>query len=228
MDNEKNQTYTNMDVSLNEDDNNNNNYNYSSNINKINFLTLQTMTNNQTLDKYKNSKTYLDLEKNERKQWRKELKFYKHRILDETKKFLKNSKDKDGACDDEVTYEAFKAYSIKMINYFKKIDTIDIIQDDYLCLNTLEKELGEENKEDDTRELNKEEIIEKANILISNTKTIPVNLDKFVIKRKIKNNEQQQAEDNIPKKKEINLDDPKLKKKGIRKKKLEEENITTN
>ena len=185
----------------------------------INILTLQCLTNN---DKLKTSKTYVDMDKSHRKQFRKEVKFYKHRILDETKKFLKNSKD--GANTDDVMKEAFHVYASKLIKYFKMQDTVETMQDNYEGLSGLESIL--ENKEDELYKLeNKEEVLEKANNLMSNIKKIPVTLDSFVIKSKINKKEE---DDNIPKKKEIDLKDPKFKKKGIRKKKQLEENITSN
>ena len=182
----------------------------------INMLTLQCLTNN---DKFKSSKTYVDMDKAHRKQWRKEVKFYKHRILDETKKFLKNSKE--GANEDDIMKEAFRIYALKLITYFKMQDTVETMQDHYEGLSGLEGILEDELDEVE----NKEEILEKANNLMSNIKKIPVTLDSFVIKSKINKNKEH---DNIPKKKEIDLKDQKFKKKGIRKKKQLEENITSN
>ena len=109
---------------------------------------------------------------------------------------------------------------LSLISYFKKTDTIDTFQDNYIGLDTLEKALinsEEDNintKNYDISENNKEESLDEANKLMANIKKVPVNLDNFVIKKKNKNNN----EEVIPIKKEVNLKDPKFKKKGVQKK----------
>lgn len=200
------------------------NINININDNKFDLLTLEYLTNDSIYNKIKNTNTFLNITKEEKRKWKKELKFYRHRILDYTKKFIKNK----GECDneDDTLNQAFYIYVSRLILYFKKIDMIDTLQDDYLGINKLENVLNNDNEEtkieeDNTSFEKNEEVIEKANEIMKNVKKIPVNLDSFVIKTKNKSKEQ------VPIKKEINLQDPKFKKKGIQTK-IKEENIISN
>jgi len=212
-------------------ENNNNNINHHDDIyqtkteEELDRFTLEYLITNSLYDKIKNSNAYLRLNDVENKKYKKELKFYRHRILDLTKKFIKNKGQLD-EFEDESMNEAFKSYSLKMISHFKKTDTIDSFQNnDYIGIEALENILNNnedeiENKvnlnDDDEKEIN----LDKANKIMANIKKVPVNLDNFVIKKKNKTN----TEEIMPIKKELNLNDPKFKKKGvIQKKNIQEE-----
>jgi hypothetical protein len=116
----------------------------------------------------------------------------------------------------------FQIYSKACIEYFKTLDKNDIIQEDYSGLTSTE-----------TPEMSPEDIKTQAEIDKLFMRSIhvkePTTLDKFV-----KRSTSAPKEDPIlPKQKDINLRDPALKNKGIRKKKnitnkYEEESKTKN
>lgn len=202
--------------------------NSSNKVEQLDRFTLEYLLNSSLYNKIKQSNAYLQISHNERRQYKKELKFYRHRILDLTKKFIKNKGRIDEFEDDSMN-EAFKVYSSILISYFKKTDTIDTFQDNYIGLDTLEKALT--NSEEDNNNYttnndnnnitnNKENNIDEADKLMANIKKVPVNLDSFVIKKKNKHNNNQEV---IPIKKEVDLTDPKFKKKGVQKKNKESE-----
>lgn len=192
--------------------------NSSNKVEQLDRFTLEYLLNSSLYNKIKQSNAYLQISHNERRQYKKELKFYRHRILDLTKKFIKNKGRIDEFEDDSMN-EAFKVYSSILISYFKKTDTIDTFQDNYIGLDTLEKALTN-SEEDNNITNNKENNIDEADKLMANIKKVPVNLDSFVIKKKNKNNNNQEV---IPIKKEVDLTDPKFKKKGVQKKNKESE-----
>jgi hypothetical protein len=143
---------------------------------------------------------------------KKDKKFYRRRIINLTREMLLNNNTEDILLDVKETFDAFvKA----CIGFFKVKDETDIIQADMnlndLCF------LEEITKDDQI--LDKDDIVtpEEANKLMM--KTIKINklpLDNFVT---IKNLKISKEEPILPKQKDINLKDPILKNKGIRKKK---------
>ena len=115
----------------------------------------------------------------------------------------------------------FQIYSKACIEYFKTLDKNDIIQEDY---STLTPETTEMSAEDIKTQAEIDQLFMRS-IHVKEPKT----LDKFV-----KRSTTAPKEDPIlPKQKDINLRDPALKNKGIRKKKnitnkYEEESKTKN
>jgi hypothetical protein len=115
----------------------------------------------------------------------------------------------------------FQIYSKACIEYFKTLDKNDIIQEDYSSLTP------------ETAEMSAEDIKTQAEIDQQFMRSIhvkePTTLDKFV-KRSTTAPKEAPI---LPKQKDINLRDPALKNKGIRKKKnitnkYEEESKTKN
>jgi hypothetical protein len=140
-------------------------------------------------------------------------KFYRKRILNLTKDMLLFKEDMPDLFPD-VTM-ALEIYIKTCIDYFKIMDECDILQEDY-------SNEEEENKDIDNFNLN---IVNNENNLCLENKNTNINsllmrqvkintLDKFV-KKTIYNIEKEI----IPIQKEINLKEPYLKNKGIRKKK---------
>ena len=175
----------------------------------VSEVTLECLLNKELYGKYlvqKNPKTKLNNKKDK--------KFYRRRIFDLTKQLLSNEKPETLPPDIKHTFEN---YVNLCIEYFKALDTTDIIQGDYSNLNL-----------DAKNEINIENIgsTEEANQLMMRSVKMshpPSLLDNFVKVKNVK----PQVQPIIPKQKDINLKDPVLKNKGIlylKKKK----NITNN
>ena len=137
-------------------------------------------------------------------------KFYKRRIFDLTKELLLTKEEPDNLFPD-VNY-SFDIFVDSCIHYFKSKDNNDIIQAEYKNIeemNVIESDLLELNVESPLTE-------EEANTLLMRSfKITQPSLDNFV---KIKYTKSP-CEIILPKQKDINLKDPDLRNKGIRKKK---------
>ena len=150
---------------------------------------------------------------------RKDKKFYKKRIYDLTKQLINNEKP-EGIYSGII--DTFELYTKVCIEYFKTLDKTDIIQEDYNGLITDVSSNTNINTQN-TQNIQNAQNTEEANKLMMRLVKItePNSLEKLVKRTMIKNVD---AKPNIPpKQKEINLKDPILKNKGIRKKK----NITS-
>ena len=194
----------------------------------VNQVTLECLMNKDTYKKYVATKKKSVVNK-------KDQKFYRRRILSLTKELLypeevtttttnpttnTTTKTKTTINDPNIV-GLFQIYSKACIEYFKSLDTNDIIQDHYSTLTS------------DTTEMSPEDIKTQAEIDQQFMRSIHVKeattLDKFV-----KRSTTAPKDDPIlPKQKDINLRDPVLKNKGIRKKKnitnkYEEESKTKN
>jgi hypothetical protein len=171
---------------------------------KITEMTLECLMNKESYEKYRvrsgsNKKTSNEKEK----------KFYRKRIYDLTKRMLNPTlecENKPILCD--IKY-SFDSYVTTCIEYFKMIDKTDILQEDYKSLLDI----------DCKNEINIDNIntSEQADLLLMRSIKIrePNNLEKLVKRRVLK-------PANVvipPQQKDINLKDPILKNKGIRKKK---------
>jgi hypothetical protein len=167
----------------------------------VSEVTLECLLNKEQYGKYlvqKNPKTKLNNKKDK--------KFYRRRIFDLTKQLLSNEKPETLTPDIK---HSFENYVNLCIEYFKALDTTDIIQGDYSNLNL-----------DSKNEINIENIgsTEEANQLMMRSVKMshpPSLLDNFVKVKNVK----PQVQPIIPIQKDINLKDPVLKNKGIRKKK---------
>jgi len=127
----------------------------------------------------------------------KKIKFYKKRILSSTKDFFKGKSLNNNI--DKI----FNEYCHTLIQYFENLDTNDILQKDYESIdNSILKEYTE-------MEENPDELLFKE----APIKTLTLN--NFVKKNKSK------EKIFVPERKDINLKDPILKRKGLKKKKNE-------
>jgi len=191
----------------------------------VNQVTLECLMNKDTYKKYVATKKKSVVNK-------KDQKFYRRRILSLTKELLypeeATTPEKSTTSTPATTINdpniigLFQIYSKACIEYFKSLDKNDIIQEDYSTLTTT-----------GTGEMSPEDIKTQSEIDQQFMRSIHVKeattLDKFV-----KRSTTAPKEDPIlPKQKDINLRDPALKNKGIRKKKnitnkYEEESKTKN
>ena len=191
----------------------------------VNYITLETMTNNDSYTKYlKRNKLDHDAV------LKKEKKFYRKRIIALTKDILFNNVNATtgviAPCEstptlqpdilkvDEVIISAFNTFARLCISHFKFKDTMDTIQCEYKDMNQETCPIGGDGGggdggdggEDMTSSLN------EANKLCmkQNDKKI-LTLDNYVIKTSAPKKEMI-----LPKTKNVNLKDPKFKKKDIK------------
>ena len=159
-----------------------------------------------TLDYFLNKNQYNQvLEKQnifQSKQFLKDKRFYRKRILNTTRQLFAEE------IENQEIVNSFNNYVKSMINYLKFIDKKDILQEEYSTLQLQEKKVSFEKTDKE-----KKDDYDKANNMIANIPVNDITLDEYVIKK----NEDQEGEI-LPQKKIINLQDPKLKRKGIKKK----------
>ena len=189
----------------------------------VNQVTLECLMNKDTYKKYVATKKKSVVNK-------KDQKFYRRRILSLTKELLypeevaekTTTSTTPSTPNNPNIVSLFQMYSKACIEYFKTLDKNDIIQEDYSTLTATE-----------TTEMSAEDIKTQAEIDQQFMRSIhvkePTTLDKFV-KRSTTAPKEAPI---LPKQKDINLRDPALKNKGIRKKKnitnkYEEESKTKN
>ena len=168
----------------------------------VNQVTLDCLLNKEMFNKHVKTQKSKSINKEERK-------FYKKRIYNLFKELLITKEEPEDLLPD-VKY-AYDNFIHSCIHYFKTIDNNDLNQEEY-------KNLYEEPDISNISELNDDNLKteEEANkLLMRSIKITTPPLDKF-IKRKTTKVEQQII---MPKQKEINLNDPELKLKGINKKK---------
>jgi len=168
----------------------------------IHQLTLECMMNRQQYEKYINSKETFKLNK-------KDQKFYRKRILALTRDLLYETDPSANILPD--IKHTFQNYVKTCVQYFKSQDKSDILQEDYLEI--LEKSLTKPENYSDF------DPVETSKVMMRSIQFKENTLEKFV--KRIENKPLQ--EPILPKKRSVNLKDPVLKDKGIRKNK----NITT-
>ena len=177
----------------------------------VHQITLDCLINKEIFNKQKSIEKKMKINKKDKK-------FYRKRILNLTRELLLSDKHNENQGENEIENEpiippdllyAFNNYVKSCINNFKTIDKNDIIQEEYKAINAsknesyLEIELKE--LEDKTLEDN------KLFMLSIKTKNY---LDDFVKYKYIKKEEDMI----LPKMKDINLKEPNLRNKGIKKK----------
>jgi hypothetical protein len=135
----------------------------------------------------------------------KDKKFYRKRVYNLTKELLLSKEEPHYLFPD--VKKSFEQYVNNSIQYFKTLDNNDIIQSDYTnimeCVN-----IGA-----NIPELNDDTIAtqEEANKLLMRSIQMNHSLDKFIKRKRTKQTEQMI----LPKQKDINLQDPILKLKGV-------------
>ena len=212
----------------------------------VNQVTLDCLLNKHQYEKYISKKISKDVDKKEKK-------FYRKRILNLTKDLLSSEAEVNGNnLLPDVKY-AFDNYVRTCIHSFKILDSNDIIQSEYENIKKIEQSREEKlieeciNDEDlvnkSTECENEDEVIEEEqneeykktkninnqqladNILArSNIRIINPSLDSFI---KVKM-PQMKDEMILPKQKEINLNEPSLKTKGIENKYIDKKKNISN
>ena len=174
--------------------------------NFVSEITLECLMNREQYAKYINIKSASS--ETAMISNRKDKKFYKKRIYDLTKQLLNNEKPERMYLD--IT-SSFESYIKVCIEYFKALDKTDILQEDYNGL--IPNVIDTNNAINIENAKNTEEANKLMMRLIKITE--PNSLEKLV-----KRTHSKEIKPQIPpKQKDINLKDPILKNKGIRKKK---------
>jgi hypothetical protein len=174
--------------------------------NNIDLITLECLTNPGFYDKYNLKKN------NPNKISKADRKFYKKRIINETKKMLRND------FDTPALKEIFNEYVISLVDYFKIVDKRDILQEDYKNNPPQDKEYYDNVLDEilDISDNNLNNLISPDQLLFKTAnETKKITLDNFVVKHN-------PPKENIiyPEQKEINLKEPSLKTKGLKTKGL--------
>jgi hypothetical protein len=171
----------------------------------VNQITLDCLLNKEQYAKYLNSSVKKTMESNKR-----DRKFYKKRIMQITKDMLA-SDDIEIPITSDMLF-AFDNFTRTCISYFKMMDKTDILQTDYPPpITTTTTNLLDDLSPDNSL------LLEESNKSIMRTvKLSPITMDKFVKRISMASNENPPF---IPLKREVNLKDPELRNKGIRKKK---------
>lgn len=162
------------------------------------------------------------------KQRKKNIQFYKKRINDMTRYFMNHSTGEDRYYPEELS-SSFNDYLDSAIEYFQMIDKTDIIQEDYIGLSLFEYD--KEDEDEDENEDYDEEKEEKEETYTNEEKNEKPNYNKSLLFLKNKPNtttssllnnfikitKQPSTNENLhyPHQKHIQLDNPKLKTKGI-------------
>ena len=184
----------------------------------VNYITLEMMSNNDSYTKYlKQHKLDHDAV------LKKEKRFYRKRIIALTKDILFNNVNANPGVNtdatppsqpdipkiDDIIVSAFNTYARLCISHFKFKDTMDTIQGEYKDMN---HETHTENKIVDDWDEDMSNNINEANKLCmkQNDKKI-LTLDAYVVKTSAPKKEMI-----LPKTKNVNLKDPKYKKKDIK------------
>ena len=174
------------------------------NINSVNYITLETMANSDTYNKYlkKNNLEHDTVLKSEKK-------FYRKRISAMVKDILYNNLNNNSDCPiNDVIINAFNTFARLCVSHFKFKDTMDNIQGDYKGM-VLGDKSGAESGVDNMEEWS----IDEANkLFMKQVDKKVITMDNFVTKTS-----PPQDEMILPKTKELNLKDPKYKKKDIKK-----------
>ena len=206
-------------------------FNNLNGINSIDYMTLEIMANSDTYNKYL-KRNHLDHDS----VLKKEKKFYRKRIISMTKDILFNGvskNDKQETSDksnssskiDDVIINAFNIYARMCISYFKFKDTMDTIQGEYKDMNygvnvgtiigvNVDANIDETDDvhNDIHNDENENNIMEANKLFMKQMDKKVITLDNFVIKISPPKEEMM-----LPKTKDYNLNDPKFKKKDIKK-----------
>lgn len=171
----------------------------------INQVTLDCLLNKEMFNNHVRIQKSKQLNKED-------MKFYRKRIFNLFKEIISGDSPKDLLPDVKYTYDNF---TNSAIHYFKTIDNNDIIQSEY---NDITNKLPNCNDDCYDLSLNMQLTTNKEadKLLMRSVKADIPTLDKYVTRTIVKKKE----EVIMPKQKEIDLKDPILKSKGIKKKNI--------
>jgi len=163
----------------------------------------QAYINNLTLDLLLNK----DIKKNRqsKKENKEEIKFYRKRTYNLFKEIINGNRPEDLSPDVKYAYDNFVNSTI---NYFKTKDRNDIIQSEYKDFIEIENDVVIDVSSNLSSNVDADKLLMRS--IKINTST----LDKYVLKSNKKNKKDEII---MPQQKEIILNDPELKNKGIKK-----------
>ena len=165
----------------------------------VNQVTLDCLLNKQMYNSQIKSKKSKQINKEERK-------FYRKRSFNLFKELINGNEPENLSPDIKYAYDNFINTTIQ---YFKTIDNNDIIQSEYKdVIFSLD---NSSNSLIDSSANLKTEILDADLLLTRSIKLEVPTLDKYVTRIRTK----KKGEIIMPKQKEINLNDPQLKNKGI-------------
>lgn len=175
--------------------------------NNIDLITLEYFTAPQFYNKYQGKQIVSKANKISKS----DRKFYKKRIINETKKMLRNEFETPGL------KEIFNKYVISLVDYFKIVDKSDILKGQYQDPSG-NNEPDNSNKTlddmlDDILDISSNDFLTSPDELLYKTtnEAKKVTLDNFVVKHSIP-----KEKINFPEQKSIDLKEPSLKTKGIK------------
>jgi hypothetical protein len=161
----------------------------------VDQITLDCLLNKSTMGKHV-------MKQREKQINKEELKFYRKRIFNLFKDIISNTSPNDLSPDVKYAYDTFIKTSI---NYFKVADNNDLLQEEYKdiipeCINNNNIDLSENSIEADT-------------LMMRSVKMDTSTLDKYV--KRISHKKQEKII--LPKSREVDIMNPELKNKGIKK-----------
>jgi len=171
----------------------------------INQITLECLMNKEIYKKYLTSNSANMIINN-----KKDRKFYRKRILQLTRDILLN--DPSVKITNDIQF-VFENYVNHCIQYFKMVDRVDLIQEDYYIEDFTHDKSVDDANETETKTFETVETADK--LLLRSIKINNYTLDKFVKVISTKKDDSTP----LPVQKIFNLKDPNLRNKGIRKKK---------
>jgi len=167
----------------------------------VNQVTLDCLLNKQMYSNQIKIKKTKQINKEERN-------FYRKRTFNLFKEIISGNIPEDLLPDVKYAYDNFVNSTI---HYFKTIDNNDIIQSEYKDIDLTQDNYSNIVIDCSTNSINQNNDIDF--ILTRSIKLTVPTLDKYVTKKSTKKKD----EIVLPKQKEINLNDPELKNKGIKK-----------
>jgi len=188
----------------------------------IDMMTLAFLTNPFSKAKLDSLNLHHQEDAHRRKELRSDIRFYRRRLFNVVKCLI-NNKD----IPSEVTTGSIQAWNIlarHLINDFRVLDTHDTIQQE---LKDVSLNIASNASACSARDT--QLVIDRANKEIMATKTIPVTLDNFVIKKPMKqpypwcsDRENIKIPETI-----VNLSKEELRTKGVKRKEKRKENVTS-
>jgi hypothetical protein len=171
--------------------------------NLVDQITLDCLLNKDFMGKH--------LIKQREKQISKEdLKFYRKRIFNLFRDMISNNFSSELSPDVKYAYDSFIKTSI---DYFKVIDNNDLLQEEYKNIITEEDYINEENESNEENKINSKNYSEADNLMMRLVKIDLPTLDKYVKRT----NHKKEEKIFLPKSREVDITNPELKNKGIKK-----------
>jgi hypothetical protein len=167
----------------------------------VNQVTLDCLLNKKMYNNHLRSKKIKQQNKEERK-------FYRKRSFNLFKEMINGNSPEDLLPDVKYAYENFINTTI---HYFKTIDNNDIIQSEYKDVDMSLHDCSELQCDISANLVSN---LEADKLLLRSIKIDVPTLDKYVKRTRTKKNEENII---LPKQREINLNDPELKNKGLKK-----------